>query len=134
VSWPPSSPRAGRHDASPDGTTDVGVPVAGRRGPGPKYGLVFVDRLLVTLVHLRIGLTHQALGVVYGVGSSTIDRAIGEIRPLLAERGFAVPEVLASDVCRTRERRAPPVASASAVHRTPRDLRRNPPGRRRAGL
>ncbi|MGP8303682.1 transposase family protein [Streptomyces inhibens] len=61
-------------------------------GAGPKYGLVFVDRLLVTLVHLRTGLTHQALGVVYGVGSSSIGRAIGEIRPLLAERGFAVPD------------------------------------------
>jgi hypothetical protein len=49
---------------------------------------VFTDRLLVTLVHLRTGLTHEALGVIYQVGSSTIGRAIGEIRPLLAERGF----------------------------------------------
>jgi len=29
---------------------------------------------------------------MYGVGSSTIGRAIGEIRPPLAERGFAVPQ------------------------------------------
>lgn len=61
-------------------------------GAGPKYEMVFVGRLLVTLVHLRTGLTHAALGVIYGVGSSTIGRAIGEVRPLLAERGFAVPE------------------------------------------
>ena len=61
-------------------------------GAGPKYELVFTDRLLVTLVHLRTGLTHEALGVIYQVGSSTIGRAIGEIRPLLAERGFAVPQ------------------------------------------
>ncbi|WP_234437856.1 helix-turn-helix domain-containing protein [Streptomyces sp. WM6368] len=60
-------------------------------GAGPKYELVFVDRLPATLVHLRTGLTHQALGVIYEVGSSTIGRAIGEIRPLLASRGFAVP-------------------------------------------
>ncbi|WP_406503130.1 transposase family protein [Streptomyces sp. NBC_00212] len=60
-------------------------------GAGPKYEFVFVDRLLATLVHLRNGLTHAALGVIYEVGSSTIGRAIGEIRPLLAERGFAVP-------------------------------------------
>ncbi|MFG2146860.1 transposase family protein [Streptomyces sp. NPDC048696] len=59
-------------------------------GAGPKYE--FVDRLLVTLVHLRTGLTHKALGVIYEVGSSTIGRAVREIRPLLAERGFAVPE------------------------------------------
>jgi hypothetical protein len=30
--------------------------------------------------------------VIYQVGFSTIGRAIGEIRPLLAERGFAVPQ------------------------------------------
>ncbi|MFD3535985.1 transposase family protein [Streptomyces sp. NPDC058664] len=60
-------------------------------GAGPKYELVFTDRVLVTLVHLRTGLTHQALAVIYEVGSSTIGRAIGEVRPLLAGRGFAVP-------------------------------------------
>jgi hypothetical protein len=62
-------------------------------GAGPKYEFVFVDRLLVTPVHLRTGLTHEALGVIYEVGSSTIGRAIGEIRPLLASRGFAVPDL-----------------------------------------
>ncbi|MGW0855095.1 transposase family protein [Streptomyces sp. NPDC002690] len=61
-------------------------------GAGPKYELVFTERLLVTLVHLRTGLTHEALGVLYEVGSSTIGRAIQEVRPLLADRGFAVPE------------------------------------------
>lgn len=61
-------------------------------GAGPKYELVFVDRVLATLVHLRTGLTHQALAVLYDVSSSTIGRAITEIRPLLATRGFAVPD------------------------------------------
>ncbi|MFV2117134.1 transposase family protein [Streptomyces sp. Act-28] len=46
----------------------------------------------MTLVHLRTGLTHEALGVIHEAGSSTIGRAIGEIRPLLAARGFAVPD------------------------------------------
>ncbi|MFE2578749.1 transposase family protein [Streptomyces sp. NPDC059378] len=66
----------------------------GRRrqsGAGPKYEFVFT-RLLATVVHLRTGLTHEALGVIYEVGSSTIGRAISEIRPLLSERGFAVPD------------------------------------------
>ncbi|MGY3205422.1 transposase family protein [Streptomyces sp. TE5632] len=61
-------------------------------GAGPKDELVFTDRPLVTLVHLRTGLTHEALGVLYEVGSSTIGRAIREVRPLPAGRGFAVPD------------------------------------------
>ncbi|MFD7056257.1 transposase family protein [Streptomyces mirabilis] len=61
-------------------------------GAGPKHNLVFTDRLLVTLVHLRTGLPHAALAELYGSARSTISRAIGEIRPLLAVRGFAVPD------------------------------------------
>lgn len=63
-----------------------------KAGAGSKYEPVFTDRVLVTLVHLRTGLTHEALGVIYEVGSSTIGRAISEIRPLLAACGFAVPD------------------------------------------
>ncbi|MFF5563156.1 transposase family protein [Streptomyces sp. NPDC012623] len=58
----------------------------------PPYELAFTDRVLAALVHLRTGLTDEALAVIYEVGSSTIGRAINEIRPLLAERGFAVPD------------------------------------------
>ncbi|WP_371800447.1 transposase family protein [Streptomyces sp. NBC_01732] len=61
-------------------------------GAGPKYDLVFTDRVLVTLVHLRTGLPHAALAELYGTARSTVSRAIGEIRPLLAARGFAVPD------------------------------------------
>ncbi|MFF5015138.1 transposase family protein [Streptomyces sp. NPDC001165] len=61
-------------------------------GAGPKHDLVFTDRLLVTLVHLRTGLPHAALAALYGIARSTISRAIGEIRPLPAMRGFAVPD------------------------------------------
>ncbi len=53
---------------------------------------MFVDRLLVTLVHLRLGLPHAALAELYGVDRSTVSGAIREVRPLLASRGFAVPE------------------------------------------
>lgn len=48
--------------------------------------------MLVTLVHLRTQLPHAALAELYGMGRSIINEAIGEIRPLLAERGFAVPD------------------------------------------
>lgn len=60
-------------------------------GAGPDHDLPFVDRVIATLVHLRFQLPHQALAALYGVGRSTITRAIGEIRPLPAARGFAVP-------------------------------------------
>jgi hypothetical protein len=63
-------------------------------GAGAKHRLVFVDRLLTTLVHLRHGVTHDVLVCWFGVDRSTITRAIGEVRPLLAERGCAVsPDV-----------------------------------------
>ena len=60
-------------------------------GVGPGHDLPFTDRVIVTLVHLRFQLPHQALAVMYGVGRSTVSRAAGEVRPLLAARGFAVP-------------------------------------------
>jgi DDE superfamily endonuclease/Helix-turn-helix of DDE superfamily endonuclease len=60
-------------------------------GAGPKPQLVFCDRVLVTLVVLRFQLPHQALAVLYGVDRSSVTRAVHEVRPLLARRGFAVP-------------------------------------------
>lgn len=60
-------------------------------GAGPNHDLPFVDRVVVTLVVLRFQLPHAALGLLYRVNRSTITRAVGEIRPLLAARGFAVP-------------------------------------------
>jgi hypothetical protein len=47
--------------------------------------------VLATLVVLRFQLPHHALAVLYGVDRATITRAVHEIRPLLARRGFAVP-------------------------------------------
>ncbi|MFE9493404.1 transposase family protein [Streptomyces collinus] len=60
-------------------------------GAGPNHQLVLTDRIIVTLVVLRLQLPHSALAVLYGVDRSTITRAVHEIRPLLAARGFAVP-------------------------------------------
>ena len=67
----------------------------GRRraaGAGPHHRLAFCDRVLATLVHLRLQLSHQALAVLLGVDRSTVTRAVHEVRPLLARRGFAVPD------------------------------------------
>jgi hypothetical protein len=60
-------------------------------GAGPGHELPFTDRVIITMVILRFQLPHAALAVFYGVHRSTISRAAGEIRPLLAQRGFAVP-------------------------------------------
>jgi hypothetical protein len=59
-------------------------------GAGAKHRFVFVDRLLAALVHLRHGATHDVLAWWFGVDRSTVTRAIGEIRPLLAERGCTI--------------------------------------------
>jgi hypothetical protein len=59
-------------------------------GAGAKYKLAFVDRLLATLVHLRHSTTHDVLAAWFSVDRSTITRAIGEIRPLLAARGCRI--------------------------------------------
>jgi hypothetical protein len=60
-------------------------------GAGPDHDLPFTDRVIATLVHLRFQLPHKALAMIYGVDRSTVTRAVHEIRPLLAARGFAVP-------------------------------------------
>jgi hypothetical protein len=60
-------------------------------GAGPDRELPFTDRVVATLVILRFQLPHAALALFYGVDRSTITRAVHEVRPLLAARGFAVP-------------------------------------------
>jgi hypothetical protein len=50
----------------------------------------FTDQVIVTLVYLRLQLPHVALAALYGVHRSTVTRAVREVRPLLAARGFAV--------------------------------------------
>ncbi|MEV6477997.1 transposase family protein [Streptomyces sp. NPDC051657] len=61
-------------------------------GAGARHQLVFVDRLVATLIHLRHDLPHSVLGLLFGVDRSTITRAIGKMRQLLAERGCAGPD------------------------------------------
>ena len=58
---------------------------------GPDHGLPFTNRVIATLVYLRFQLPHKALAELYRVDRSTVTRAIHEVRPLLAARGFAVP-------------------------------------------
>src|ERR1035438_9357313 len=61
-------------------------------GAGRDHELVFTDRVLVTLAVLRLQVPHAALAVMYGVHRSTVTRAVREVRPLLAGRGYATPQ------------------------------------------
>ena len=80
-----------------------GHPRRRRAGGGPRPRLSFPHRLVATLVHLRLGIPHAALAVVFDVDRTTITRAITEIRTLLATRGFATDTGLRlhtlADVC-----------------------------------
>jgi hypothetical protein len=69
-----------------------GGPRRRAQGAGRKPKLVFFDRLLVTLVHLRHQLPHAVLAEFFAVDRSTVSEAIRQVRPLLAARGFAVPD------------------------------------------
>lgn len=66
----------------------VVVSAAGRPGPGASTNWCLPTGLLVMLVHLRTQLPHAAPAELYGVARSTITEAIGELRPLLGDRGF----------------------------------------------
>jgi hypothetical protein len=58
---------------------ESGMPVAER-----KHELAFCDRMIATLVYLRLDVPQAVLGVLFGVDQATIARAVGEVRPLLA--------------------------------------------------
>jgi hypothetical protein len=60
-------------------------------GAGHPQTLTLRDRVLCTLAWLRLALPHQALAVLYGVERSTVSNAVRQVRPLLANRGFATP-------------------------------------------
>ncbi len=53
---------------------------------------MFVDWLVVTLIHLLHDLPHSVLALLSGVDRSIVTRAIGEMRRLLAERGCSFPD------------------------------------------
>ncbi|WP_373297075.1 transposase family protein [Streptomyces brasiliensis] len=67
----------------PEVGSGPGIGVAERRGGDrrraarawPKQRLEFIDRLLATLVHLRLGLSHAALAQLYGLDLSCPGRS-----------------------------------------------------------
>ncbi|MFF3750338.1 transposase family protein [Streptomyces sp. NPDC002018] len=101
-------------------------------GAGARHKLVFVDRLLATLVHLRHGATHDVLACWFSVDRSTITRAIGEVRPLLVgcrfqgHAGDRSSGAAASRGIRTpRRHRRPGVQGGLPCQTAPVELTRN---------
>ncbi|WP_442935202.1 helix-turn-helix domain-containing protein [Micromonospora sp. CPCC 206061] len=124
-----------------------------KAGAGRRPRLSFTDRVVITLVHLRLAIPHAALAVAYHVDRSTVTRAVTQIRPLLARRGFATPTgtrlhtaatdhmgtrpqtpVLTTDRRRTHHRRTEMVARPTTLHRPPRTPPRNHQRHRRPRL
>ena len=61
-------------------------------GAGRHHDLEYADRVLVALAVLRPRIPHACLALMLDVDRSTLTRAIHQVRPLLAARGFATPE------------------------------------------
>ncbi|AYG78319.1 hypothetical protein DWB77_00426 [Streptomyces hundungensis] len=94
-SWRIRCPRRPRHRIwLPDGGKSGrgAEPGSVHREAGARHQLVFVDRLVSTLIRLRHDLPHAVMGVLFGGDRSTVTRAVAEVRQLPAERGFAVPD------------------------------------------
>lgn len=58
-------------------------------GAGRKYALFFRDRLLMTVIHLRLYPSSEALGFLFSVDKSTVSRNVRRIIPLLEGLGRA---------------------------------------------
>ena len=88
----PNSRRGGRRDASPGAGSGAAATGGARPALGQDTRWCSPAGCWSPWPRLRTGLTREAPGVICQAGSSTIGRATGEIRPLLAGRGFAVPQ------------------------------------------
>ena len=60
-------------------------------GGGSQFALSLEDRLLVVLLYYKLYVTHEFLGILFGLDNSNIGRAINHLNPLLAQI-FRVPE------------------------------------------
>jgi hypothetical protein len=67
---------------------------AGRKPQPPRAGrprlFGFPDRVLATILHLRLELPRRSLAVMFNSNGATIHRAITEIRQLLDQHGIII--------------------------------------------
>ncbi|MEV1174574.1 ISAzo13 family transposase [Nonomuraea sp. NPDC049784] len=60
-------------------------------GTGRHPALTLPERLLITILHHRLGLPQAVLADLFKVTLMTANRAIRQIRPLLEQAGYAIP-------------------------------------------
>ena len=60
-------------------------------GGGAQFSLSLEDRLLMTLLYYKLYITHEFLGLLFGIDNSNVSRTIRHLNPLLAKI-FRVPE------------------------------------------
>lgn len=61
-------------------------------GAGRKHELPFAGRLLLTLVYLRWNVTYRMLAAVFDTNKDTVNRAVMELTPLLADVGITASD------------------------------------------
>ncbi|MEU3550587.1 ISAzo13 family transposase [Streptomyces longwoodensis] len=61
------------------------------RGAGAKDKLTTGDRVLATVLYQRKLGTRELLAQLFGVNASTLTRAVHQVQPLLARRGYTIP-------------------------------------------
>jgi hypothetical protein len=61
-------------------------------GAGRHHDVPFAGRLLLTLIYLRWNVTYRMLAATFDTNKDTINRAVGELTPLLAAHGITAPD------------------------------------------
>lgn len=61
-------------------------------GGGRHHELPFAGRLLLTLMYLRWNVTYRMLAATFDTNKDTINRAVGELTPLLAAHGITAAD------------------------------------------
>ncbi|GAA1837767.1 hypothetical protein GCM10009682_63240 [Luedemannella flava] len=83
-----SRQRAKEHNDEQQARREGRTPHAPRSGRPPQ--LAFGDKVLATVLHLRLQLPHETLAVMFHSNRSSIRRAITEVRQLLDQHGTTI--------------------------------------------
>jgi hypothetical protein len=107
------------------------TPHAPRSGRPPR--LACTDRVLATILHLRLQLPHDTLALMFHSSRSTIHRAIGEIRQILDQHGTAIapadPSMPLADLLHAAAQHINPTVKIKPASQLGSSLADSPPSR-----